>query len=436
MFRSSLVGIATLILFAVSCAGRSARASGRPSRLSLDDALRLADEGNFDLRAARGDVEVALGQQRTAGQFPNPILGLSSSKYKLTQPNGTTQGNSFFQRSYDSIASIGQLVEVGGKRTQRRASAEAAVAAARARLDEVRRQLDLNVTKAYLAALLADGNRAVLENSALSLRREASIAAARLQAGDISNADRDQIEVAAAQLELNARSAANAALAARIQLQLLLGNANPDGQIQLADTLSRLGHLISSGVGIGAPLRPDIAAARASLAKATADLKLEKANRIPDPTFQLQYEREPTATLQSLGFAMTIPLPLPNYNLGAVRTARAAQLQAAAKVDQTQSIYRADVAAARGAYQEANARAHRYEEQISAQAERVRESVSFAYARGGASLVDLLTAQRAANEVRAATLQAQADRASAAAALSAALNQPVRSTTPNRLPTR
>jgi cobalt-zinc-cadmium efflux system outer membrane protein len=52
----------------------------------------------------------------------------------------------------------------------------------------------------------------------------------------------------------------------------------------------------------------------------------------------------------------------------------------------------------------------------------VRQTVSFAYEKGGASLLDLLSAQRTDNEVRLATAQAAAETAKAAADLKAALN--------------
>jgi cobalt-zinc-cadmium efflux system outer membrane protein len=52
----------------------------------------------------------------------------------------------------------------------------------------------------------------------------------------------------------------------------------------------------------------------------------------------------------------------------------------------------------------------------------VRESVAFAYEKGGASLVDLLEAERTDNDIRLAAAQAQADTASATADLQAAEN--------------
>ena len=50
----------------------------------------------------------------------------------------------------------------------------------------------------------------------------------------------------------------------------------------------------------------------------------------------------------------------------------------------------------------------------------MRESVAFAYEKGGASLVDLLNAEQTDNTIRLAVAQAMSDTASASADLAAA----------------
>jgi cobalt-zinc-cadmium efflux system outer membrane protein len=80
----------------------------------------------------------------------------------------------------------------------------------------------------------------------------------------------------------------------------------------------------------------------------------------------------------------------------------------------------ADIATAQSAFQEATERLQRYQTQILPKSQKVRESVAFAYEKGGLTLVDLLEAERADNDARLATAQAMADAASAAADLKAA----------------
>ena len=74
------------------------------------------------------------------------------------------------------------------------------------------------------------------------------------------------------------------------------------------------------------------------------------------------------------------------------------------------------------AYEEAAARLQRFRTQIRPKSEQVRKTVAFAYEKGGASLLDLLSAERNDNDVRLATAAAAADTATAAVNLKAALN--------------
>ncbi len=389
---------------------------------TLAEAKRLAYEHNWDLLAAKSDVAAATAQKIISKEFPNPTLALSSQKINTDDhPNSTIAGNQLWNRSYDTIAAVNQLFEIGGKRTRRQESAAAGFAAAEARLRDARRLLDAAVARAYLAALLAGENVKILGQSAAALRREAQIADIRLRAGDISKADKMQIEIAAARLELDAQTAEGNAIAARIAMEVLVGTSNPTGAWVPGDTLEQLAGLpfLASQVTPGTS-RPDVQAAEAAQRKASADLRLQRAMRVPDPTFLLQYEHQPPDQPNTIGLGVSFPLPLWNRNRGAIKAAEAVQVQAALQVEKVTAQAAAEIAAAESAYAEASARWRRYQEQIRPQSGQIRETVSFAYEKGGASLLDLLSAERNDNDIRLATAQAMADRALAAANLATA----------------
>ena len=364
-------------------------------RLSLGQAKDIALDQNQDLRTARGDIEAAIGMLATAQEVPNPTLNASISKIRIGQSQSVGLGNSFFDRNYDNIVAVSELVEIG-KRTPRKISAKSALAAARAKYEETRRQLYLSVSRAYVAALLGDESLRILNDSAASLRKESNIGKDRLKLGDLSVSDEDQILIAADRLELDAKVAANNALAARIQLQTLLGAGTPNGDVTLTDHLSDFSMTADHADGE----RPDIIAAEALVRKSEADLKLSKAQRIPDPTISLQFEREAPDNLHSIGVAVSFALPLFNRNKGAIHSAEAALDQAQAMLVKTHTQVNSDITTAIAAYKEASARLARYEEEIKPKARQVRESITFAYEKGGASLLDLLAAQRSDNDIR------------------------------------
>ena len=398
-----------------------ARAAGA---LTLAQVQQQALAANADVRVASAQAEAAAAQLRTSREFPNPVLGLSTAKIATDgSGNGTPRGNRLLDRSYDSIISLSQLFELG-KRGPRQQSARAAQRAAEAQRDDARRLVLQAVSQTYVAALEAREESRVLAASAASLRREAGLAAVRLAAGDLASNDQRQIELAAGRLELDAAASRHTATAAVIALEILLGSPAPTGETELADTLDALplpsAELAGDGV---AGTRPDVAAAEANVAKAEADLVLQQRAPFPDLTVSAQFERNPPDQPNTAGLGLSFPLPLWNRNGGAVRSARAAREVAQAQLDKARLQAVAEVAGSRSAFREARARATAFVEQLRPQSAAVAKTVAYAYEHGGASLVELLAAERNDNEVRIAAARAQADAATAAFNLSAALNR-------------
>ena len=398
---------------------------GTPENLSLAEAKRLAIVRNWDLLASKSDVSIATAQRLISHEFPNPTLSLSTAKAPVNdQPASTRFGNGLWQRSYDTIVSVNQLFEIGGKRASRQRSAEHGIKAAKARYEDARRVLDLGVTKAYVMAVQLDLNAKTLRDSADSLRREADIAAARLAAGDISTADKTRIEVDAQRFLQDARAAESSARQQRITLENLIGTPHPSGNWVATDSLETLVAVPAASEGEAAPLprRADLVAAEQNADKAEADLRLQRALRVPDPTVSAIYEHNPPDGNQTVGLGVSFPLPLWNHNRGAIEQAEAARQQAIVQVDKVRAQIAADIATAREAYREAAARRKNYVTEIQPKSAQILKIISFSYSKGGASLLDLLSAQRDDNDARIATIQASADAATAAATLKAAMS--------------
>jgi cobalt-zinc-cadmium efflux system outer membrane protein len=419
-------GLARLLLAALGVFQPQALAQSdltATNMLSLADAKRLAYERNWDLLAAKSGVDAATAQLLVAKEFPNPTFSYSTAKIGSYE-NSTSTGNGLWSRSYDTIFAVNQLIEIGGKRRDRKVSAQAGITGAQARFFDARRLLDQGVSKAFVAALLAGENARILTESAGMLRHEAEIAQARLQAGDISAADEKQIENSAEVFALQAKSAGAAAVQARIAVDILLGVAQPKGNWTPTESLAQMAVTVpQSGESKTNSLRPDVLAAEADLSQAQADLKLQKAMRIPDPTFSFLVEHNPPGggpPEDTVGIGVSFPLPLWNFNRGEIKSAQAAVDKNALALGKAKAQTAADIANAQSEFSEASERLERYQKQILPRSQQVREAVAFAYEKGGSSLVDLLEAERADNDARLAAAQAMSDSASAVADLKAA----------------
>ncbi|MFI5181066.1 MAG: TolC family protein, partial [Thermoanaerobaculia bacterium] len=250
--------------------------------LTLAEAQRLAAERSPDLLAARADLSAADAQRAATAQLPNPTLSWLTAKIPTDgTPASTDLGNGFFDRSYDTIVALNQLVEIGGKRSARKRSGAEGYAAAEARLLDVERLLPAAVVRAYSAALVARGSAALARESSESFRRTASLAAAREEAGQISKVDRLQVEIAAARFEADAVLAEAGATVALLALEGTLG-LPADTSLALADSLERISGdvgTIPSPAGDDAAVvaRSDVRAFEFALRRAEADRDLAKA---------------------------------------------------------------------------------------------------------------------------------------------------------------
>jgi cobalt-zinc-cadmium efflux system outer membrane protein len=409
-FRRSSLAVLTAFLFLPSRL-RAADA------LTLPEALRISAERNVDLLSARADVSQAEAQRQLASQVSNPALSLSTAKIPTDGRSASTElGNGFFDRSYDTIVSLSQPLEIGGKRSSRRRSAEAGMDAARSRLLDTSRSVSSDVVRAYVLALAAREGANLLEASATSLETSARLAGTREEHGEISLADRLQVEVAAGRFRGEAEAAQARARGAVLALQGLLGLSSRDPDLRLSTDLEAAAKLTAAfSSSITAPdetaldRRPDVSAARAGEAKATAERSLQKALRIPDPTFLVQYEREPPDRPNSVGFGVALPLPFWNRNKAGVSGADAALESARVETQRVIERARTELAVTREALSAAETRATRYEKEILPRARAARDAVAFAWREGGASLLELLEAERSAADVQLAASAARAD---------------------------
>ncbi|HXM75248.1 MAG TPA: TolC family protein, partial [Thermoanaerobaculia bacterium] len=130
---------------------------------------------------------------------------------------------------------------------------------------------------------------------------------------------------------------------------------------------------------------------------------------IPDPTVLAQYERQPPDQRNTVGIGVALPVPVANRNAGAIAAADVALSGARRELETARLRVRSELASTRDALDAAAARATRYANDLLPKAERVRSTVEYAYGQGGASLLELLEAERNANEIRLAAASAQGD---------------------------
>jgi cobalt-zinc-cadmium efflux system outer membrane protein len=217
----------------------------------------------------------------------------------------------------------------------------------------------------------------------------------------------------------------------KIQLLQLLNERTPVDQFDVqapfdfADQLQPL----EAFRQIALDNRPDLRAALESVQQANTNHKLAVANGSTDPTFGAWYTYNPSFNNpydnQALGLSVSVPLRIFDRNQGEKQRTQLDIGRNQQLTDATRAQVFGDVDSA---YAQVNSNLillRPYKDRYLAQAARVRETVTYAYQHGGASLMDFLNAQSDYRNVQMTYLQLIGSYLTAASQLNLAVGREV-----------
>jgi len=298
---------------------------GPDDGLSLDAAIDRLLAANLDIRGLRQELTQADADIITAGLRTNPLVYMDSQmipygSYGPERPGGPTQ--------YD--VNITFPVDVSKKRQARTVVARMARTTVEAQFqDVVRRQID-GLYRGFVD--LQSARLDVLTAQAALRRQQGMLAELERDPGD---ADRRAAGVAnlAFLIEQTRAALADAEAEydeARETMGVLLnlppgevGGLEPTGSLRVVTPPPPGEQLVS----LALRLRPDIAAARSGVSRASAELKLQRANRFDDvylfydPLTIQDNSPYDAASASSWGVGLTFALPIFNRNQGNIARA-------------------------------------------------------------------------------------------------------------------
>ena len=303
-----------LMFFILAVGSRTTQAEEISGAITLQQAQSIALRQNPELSAFLLEVRAREAQVQQAGFLPNPQLSFEVENF-----GGTGDFRGF--DSAEFTVQAGQMFELGGKRS-RRVSA-AVLEKDVANWDLEARKLDLlsDVTKAFIEVLTAQ-ERLALQKELVRLSEEVfSTISARVQAGKVSPVEETKAGITLASVRIDMERSNLELEAARKSLTVFWGSASPafekaDGQLELLEMIPSFDQLIAS-----LPQNPDIARWYTEIEQKKALLKIEEANRIPDPSLNVGYRRLQEPGINSFIAGISIPLPLFNRNQGGIAAA-------------------------------------------------------------------------------------------------------------------
>ena len=380
------------------------------------------EAANPTLRAGQIGIDESRAQEITANLRPNPNLTILADQ--IDPFNGGPPHGPFAY--FLSAGTVSQLWERQHKRGLRLESAQKATSIATSAQADLERNLLFNLRGAFVETLqekailsLAKENLAYYDH-VLDVNRE------RYKAGGIAQVDLKRLELQRVQYLSDLQTAEVNLRVAKIQLLMLLNDQTAVEQFDVVGPFDFTEQLPSLSDVRQAALdtRPDLKAALQSIDKAKTDYRLAVANGSTDPVLGVDVGRNPPIDAY-LGFSVSIPLRIFDRNQGEKRRTqldidRNDRLAAAARAQ----VFN-DVDSAYATVNSAVILLKPYKDQYLEEALSVRDTISFSYQHGAASLLDFLNAQADYRSVQVNYLNLVASYLSAASQLNLAVGREV-----------
>jgi outer membrane protein, heavy metal efflux system len=395
--------------------------------LTWDQVRARFEANNPALKADAANVDEMRAEEITAYLRPNPQVGATVDGTQIAPHNGVWQP---LTGTFVS-PNVSYLHERDHKRELRLQSAQEGTQITQSQHEDLERNMVFTLRSAFVSTLEA---KAILDMARADLEyydHIIDISRDRLRAGDIADIDFSRIELLRVQYESEVQTAIVNLRTAKIQLLQLLNDRTPvdqfdvSGVFDFSDTLQPLEDFRQ----IALDNRPDLQAALQTVQQSQTNHKLAISDGSTDPTFSAWYTwnastNNPNAN-QTLGGSVNIPLRIFDRNQGekqrtqidinrSQQAAEAARAQVFSDVDSAYEQVRSNIELLKP-----------YKAKYNDEALKVRDTVSYAYMHGGASLMDFLNAQSDYRQVQLAYAQLVGAYMTAAAQLNLSVGREV-----------
>lgn len=298
---------------------------GPPGGMTLDQAIERLVRDNLELRSKFLEIPQARADVLTAGMRANPFYFLSASSYPYAPYSQSRPGENQYS------VSVIQPVDINRKREARLAAANSAVRVLEAQYQNAVRLAIDGLYEAFIETIVAREAARYAEFSLSGAERSFATAQRQRQAEQINEADLLEVFVEQRSARLAVEQARSQLAAAKHRLAALLNlPAWEAARLDLRGRMSDTAPPPAPGdtlTRLALANRPDLAAFRLGIARAQADVRVARRERIDDLfVVYSPYEvrnNHPTGgqNATSFSFGVMSSIPLIDRNQGEIRRA-------------------------------------------------------------------------------------------------------------------
>lgn len=377
--------------------------------LSWDQVKARFEASNPELKADADTVDEMRAEEITANLRPNPQFTTTVDGLQIAPNHGNWHplSGTFVEPG------ISYLHERDHKRELRLKSAEQGTRIAESQHADLKRSLQFTLRAAFVNTLQSKAIVALAKSNLEYYDHLIGISRDRLRAGDIAQIDFDRIEIMRVQYESDLQTANVNLRTAKIQLLTLLNDRMPveqfdvNGPFDFSDSIRPLDDFRQTALDS----RPDLQAAVQAAQQAETNHKLANANGSIDPTLGGWYTWNSAVNntnpvdLQTVGVSVSVPLRIFDRNQGEKKRTQIDIERTQRLTDATRAQVFNDVDTAYAQVQSDIELLKPYKEKYNQEAQQIRDTVTYSYQHGGASLTEFLNAQSEYRTVQLAYAQ-------------------------------
>lgn len=306
-------------------------------KLSLFDAENLFLKNNYQLLLAKYEIDQSKADVITAKLFDNPEITHENLFY-----NHETKR--FFETSFATgqfTTQISQLIRLAGKRNKNIALANTAVKLEEYQYFDLMKTLRYQLRHNFIKLYSLQQSIKVFGQQISGLEQLLQASNKQLQLGNI--AAKDVIRIKSLVYNLKAEQhqmsseidelSADLKLLTQIKASTTITTVNPYPEVDLKNIPFNV--LLDSAMAN----RFDLKSAKTAIHYAQQNLKLQKANAIPDVQLSLAYDLKGNYPEKYTGLGISIPISFFNRNQGEIKKAKIAiQAQEAANLQLEQQL--------------------------------------------------------------------------------------------------
>jgi outer membrane protein TolC len=394
----------TCLLIAVAT---QAPANAAEAILTLAEAQRIAVQRSQQLVALEASVTSARHMAVAAGQLPDPVVRLGVDNLPIEGPDRFS-----LTRDFMTMRRIGVMQEFPRAEKRRFRSerfereADRATAEKHAALAMIQRDTAI----AWLEAFYLERLRSAVALQAEEIRRELQAAEAAYRGGSGSQADVLMTETSRVMLEDRLSELDRRIRNARAMLARWTGPSGADAQLAgepSLDTVPVHRHELEEQL----KRHPNIAAMSQEVSVMEADVNLARANKRPDWTWEVMYQKRGSAFSDMVGIGVSIPLQWDQRNRQDRELAAKLAMadKARAQRDEALRQHAAEVETMLNEWENDRERLRRYDRELLPLARQRTEALVAAYRGGKGDLASALAARRNEIEVRTQALKLEVD---------------------------